>query len=90
MLEYLEVDESKTKSFYEAQNHLRNEYEKSRKKLHSMFEDNENKFSNDVIWTDLDTMENNISYLFEKFYCTCKTSYKSLVEDEYDKYADRA
>ena len=90
MLEYLEVDESKTKLFFKVQNNLHNLFKNSKEKLHSMFEDIEKKFSSDAIWSDLYTIEDNFNYLFSKFYCIGKNSYKSLVEDEYVKYAEKA
>ena len=89
MLQYLEVDESKAKFFFKDSEHLQIEHEKYQNITDSLFDDYEDKFSSDAIGTELYAMNDNFSQLFDKFYFVCENSYKTLVEDEYQKYDEK-
>ena len=49
----------------------------------------EYKFKNNGVGSDFEAIENKLNKLTEKFEDICENSYKTLVEDEYQKFADR-
>ena len=79
-------DESKTDHFFEHFINLHNKNVNYWKKVDSMFDGYEIEFNNDSISTDLSAMKNSFEGFCYKFNCIRKKSYKTLVEDEYEKY----
>ena len=90
MLEHIEVDESKTKIFFDDYNRLNNIHEPIQWNINDMFFGYyDNKFKNDGVGSDFEAIENKLNKLTEKFEDICENSYKTLVEDEYQKFVDR-
>ena len=90
MLEYGVIQDTKTDSFFDDYYNLKDENISIQWDLNYMFyRYYETKFKNDGVGSDFETIENKLNKLTQKFEDICENSYKTLVEDEYQKFADR-